>query len=688
MGFRDRLSRFVGKKKPCSAALGKTTSVPEVVVSAVNAHSESDHASPSLWDVAYEQLKSRKRDLILEYEEVLLKQDHGFPQLDERPVERRAQMQAVAEQGLRRVEDGGRQGRVIEIVASTTKVLSSVKGIIDAAVKKRVSPEASAVWAGICFALPFVENLTDSTTAMQDGFVYLTSRMEYYAAFERVLFHPVPSAVLDPLVKANKPDVVRLYGQIIEYISQCVIQVHYSKTRQVVRSMLDLDGWEAMLKSVKETEMVVSRNAEQMGTAQGQETISRLRIDSARTVDLLESFLHISREQLLVAREDRDIAAKSHDIMSQQLKLSETAERRALAKGEQDCLGVFTEGQQDYADWKALVAQRLDGTCKWLLQHSNYLEWEKRASGPLLISADPGCGKSVLAKFLVDEHLPATASAATICYFFFKDQVQHTLQQALCAIIHQLLKKRPSLMRNIKDYWSDPEAGQVICVLDALDECRDEDRRRLAGCVREVFGGKPFPQGTTLKLVMTSRPYEVITSSFANRHEEHPTIRIPGESELSVISDEINIVIKHRVKIFSKSCGLKDTLTEHLEHRLLGIPHRTYLWVYLVFDYLEGGSFKRTETGIDETLQTLPTSVEDAYERILQRAQDKAFAFRAFCFVLAASRPLALEEMNEALNAKRDTKSAKDLDLESSDDFEKAIRRECGLMLSIYENRV
>ncbi|KAK8093548.1 hypothetical protein PG997_000233 [Apiospora hydei] len=682
MGLQEKLSKLIRKKKavPQTPPLDTPTTATEVVPT-----SKGD--SPSLWDTAYDQLKDRKPGLIKKYEGVLLTKpddndvDNELSKLDEEaPIARRTQMQRVAEQGLKRVNES-RQSRVLEGITRTAQVLSSVK-------------EASTVWAGICFALPLVENLTGSMTAMRDGFVYLTSRMEYYAAFEKVLFRPAEqtSKVLGSLVRANEADVVRLYGQIIEYIAQCVIQIHYSKTKQVVRGMLDLDGWEARLKSIKETEMVVARNAEQMGTAQGQETISRLRIDSAQMVELLQSFLQISREQLLVAREERKIAEQSHGVMFRQLKLSETAERRALTKEEQDCLGVFTDGQQDYADWKALVAQRLPGTCKWLLQHGNYLEWEKQDSGPLLISADPGCGKSVLAKFLVDEHLPTTAPAATICYFFFKDQVQNTLQQALCAIIHQLLKKRPSLMRNIKDHravtksitslWSafsslvqDPEAGQVICVLDALDESRDEDRRRFAGC-------------TTLKVVMTSRPYETITSSFGNRHEEVPTIRIPGESELSVISDEINIVIKHRVKLFSKECNLKPTLATHLEQRLLEIPHRTYLWIYLVFDYLEGGSFKRTEASIDEALRTLPTTVEDAYERILQRAQDKTFAFRAFCFVLAATRPLSVEEMNEALNTKRDTKSAKELDLESLDDFENTIRRECGLMLSVYENKV
>ncbi|KAK8134965.1 ankyrin repeat protein [Apiospora sp. TS-2023a] len=601
MGIRDRFSKFM--KPP-----------PKV-----------DDESPSLWDIAYDQLKTRDRGLIEEYEEVLLSKQQNddeatalaLSRLDDRPLERRAQMQDMAEHSLQRMAES-RQGKFLGKFTDTMAVLSSVKGVVDSAVK--VSPEASTVWAGICFVIPFVENLAESTTAMQHGFVYLTSRMEYYAAFERVLFRPAQvSDSLDSLVKANKPGVVRLYGQIIEYIVQCVIQIHHSRTKQAIRGMLNLDDWKKKLTAVQETETLVARNAEQMGTAQGQETITKIRDSSMQSVELLQSFIDISIEQL---RQDREMATKNHQILSQQLKLSETAEQRALTQQERDCLGAFTQGQQDYADWKDLVARRLEGTCQWLLKHEKYLEWEKQSSGPILISADPGCGKSVLAKFLVDEQLPSAAPGATICYFFFKDQVQNTLEQALCAIIHQILTKRHSLMRNIKDHrsatrsisslWSvlsslvhDPEAGQVICVFDALDECRNDDRRRLAGLVRELFRIS-FPKGTAFKLVMTSRPYETITSSFGNLHGDFPTIRIPGESELAVISNEINLVIKHRVRIFSKECNLKDTLAAHMEQRLLEIPHRTYLWIYLIFDYLEGVRSK--EPKLASTKRCVPSN--------------------------------------------------------------------------------
>lgn len=50
-----------------------------------------------------------------------------------------------------------------------------------------------------------------------------------------------------------------------------------------------------------------------------------------------------------------------------------------------------------------------------VLHDERFKSWLAQDSGPLLVSADPGCGKSVLAKHLIDEALPRSA---TLCYFF------------------------------------------------------------------------------------------------------------------------------------------------------------------------------------------------------------------------------------------------------------------------------
>ncbi|KAJ5902290.1 hypothetical protein N7495_002818 [Penicillium taxi] len=69
------------------------------------------------------------------------------------------------------------------------------------------------------------------------------------------------------------------------------------------------------------------------------------------------------------------------------------------------------------------------------------------------VSADPGCGKSVLAKPIIDGYL-ALSPAVTICYFFFKDNKEQThLDQALCSILHQLFDQRPHLLAHAIQPW-------------------------------------------------------------------------------------------------------------------------------------------------------------------------------------------------------------------------------------------
>jgi hypothetical protein len=78
----------------------------------------------------------------------------------------------------------------------------------------------------------------------------------------------------------------------------------------------------------------------------------------------------------------------------------------------------------------------------WVLEHPQYLKWRGNHKDDLLwISADPGCGKSVLSKSLIDNELQASETDA-ICYFFFKDnEEQNSIATALCAILHRLLER-------------------------------------------------------------------------------------------------------------------------------------------------------------------------------------------------------------------------------------------------------
>lgn len=87
-----------------------------------------------------------------------------------------------------------------------------------------------------------------------------------------------------------------------------------------------------------------------------------------------------------------------------------------------------------YLEQKDRNPDRVPGTCRWVLEDDRYNQGFESGHDDLIwIFADPGCGKSVLAKSLVDNELK-TPENATVCYFFFKDtEEQNTLAVALCA---------------------------------------------------------------------------------------------------------------------------------------------------------------------------------------------------------------------------------------------------------------
>ena len=153
----------------------------------------------------------------------------------------------------------------------------------------------------------------------------------------------------------------------------------------------------------------------------------------------------------------------------------------------------------DYESQKNQNPTHVPNTCLWILRDSKYIKWRDNDTKKLLwISADPGCGKSVLARCIIDEDLPKAFqnnSSKRVLYYFFKDTSpeQRSATRAISTILHQLCASQPRLIRyalpsyrgtgkalstKFPNLWSiftaaatDPLAGNTIWVLDALDEC-------------------------------------------------------------------------------------------------------------------------------------------------------------------------------------------------------------------------
>ncbi|KAF2818592.1 purine and uridine phosphorylase [Ophiobolus disseminans] len=428
---------------------------------------------------------------------------------------------------------------------------------------------------------------------------------------------------------------------------------------------------------------------------------------------VLPNKVEAERPIIQALQEIRDINESHRNDFKEYLKIVKDNVNRELSDKEKKCLQLFrrAKGEKDatYEWFKDRIEERVQGTCNWLTDHENFKQWLKQDSGPLLVSADPGCGKSVLAKYLIDSFLPGQAlpRTVTICYFFFKEQDQNTVRQALCALLHQLFSQKPNLIHHaIKEYenngeslinaaqslWTilrlvmqDPETGPVITILDALDECAEFDD--LMRNLEAHFRTNQLSCGYW-KCLLTSRPYRQIVSKFQGLLADFPRIHIPGEESSETISHEIHRVIEYKVNQLAEKKELSDQVKNHIADQFLKIPHRTYLWVYLVFDNLESEDFKQTLKGVDSTISTLPRSINEAYNRILSKSKEDKIVRKALSIILAAERPLTISEMNVAMNIESTSRSIDDLDLEEEPRFRSRLRSLCGLFVSIYHDRV
>lgn len=362
-----------------------------------------------------------------------------------------------------------------------------------------------------------------------------------------------------------------------------------------------------------------------------------------------------------------------------------------------------------YRDRKDRNPAPVLGTCEWFVSHDLFRTWqgEEASSKILWVSADPGCGKSVLTKHLVDSVLRSTETS-TVCYFFFKDDFedQRNIVKALCCLLHQLFKQKGTLLSDellhqfdisgqriassFVELWEtlvkvaeDNANHEIICLLDAVDECEVNGRNQLSKALCELYG--TTNRSSKLKFLVTSRPYREIGLGFQPLDALNlPVIHLSGESdvEMKKIVREIDLVIRERVKTIKALQNLKSAEEDSLLQQLRRVPNRTYLWVHLTLDLIER-ALDIDKKKIRQITSQLPQTINEAYDQILSKTCDPQKATKVLHLIIAARRPLTLEEMILALTLDEEHRCYDDLDLDSEARFRGKIRDICGLVTII-----
>jgi hypothetical protein len=217
-----------------------------------------------------------------------------------------------------------------------------------------------------------------------------------------------------------------------------------------------------------------------------------------------------------------------------------------------------------------------------------------------------------------------------------------------------------SLWKTFTEAALHPDAGEVVCVLDALDECRPKERNELIKAINEFYLTPRNQVSCLLKFFLTSRPYvDIIQSQFSyDWGHQLSEIRLAGEEDdvANDIAEEIKIVVDESIDRICNTYYLSKRTRELMKTNLGAAPGRTYLWITLVFKDLLKNTSGINKQYIENFVKNPPKDVDDAYEKILNRSKTQSQGNQnlkrtrnILQIVVAARRPLTLREMSIAL---------------------------------------
>ncbi|EXJ54137.1 hypothetical protein A1O7_09474 [Cladophialophora yegresii CBS 114405] len=309
-------------------------------------------------------------------------------------------------------------------------------------------------------------------------------------------------------------------------------------------------------------------------------------------------------------------------------------------------------------------------TGKWLLKKSEYLDWlaperQDEHNGFLWIKGKAGSGKSTMLKYILS-HINKTILGTPVISFFFNAR-GHIMERSTIGMYRSLLLQlfehvpelqsaldvlpRPPLsatgefegewqLETLVGIFQDAvraigERG-LICIVDALDECHEDDVRRMVACF-ENLGKEASESGLQVRICFSSRHYPYITVDRC--------IELVLEGQEGHQQDLANY-LQSELKIG------KSQRCEKIKEQLLRRTNGIFLWLVLVVQILQKEFDRGRVHALENRLEEIPPGLDELFRDILTRdtrnADDLLLCLQ---WILFAKRPLRREELYFAILA-------------------------------------
>jgi ankyrin repeat protein/nucleoside phosphorylase len=330
-------------------------------------------------------------------------------------------------------------------------------------------------------------------------------------------------------------------------------------------------------------------------------------------------------------------------------------------------------------------------TCSWLLARPEYHDWIASDKFPdhhgfFWIRGNPGTGKSTIMKWTLDATQYNMTGSIVINFFFNArgDTLEKTVLGMYRSLLFQLLDRLPGLQcilalrppKSTEDgtsYVWTVEALQtlfghavkrlghrsLICFIDALDECEEEQIRSMITFFEHI-GDLAVSSNLGFRTFLASRHY--------------PHIALTRGIAL-VLEDEGGHMDDITKYVNSKLHGPGNKLFDSIKRDICARSSGIFLWVVLVVHLLKKDVDSGQIHACNKRLERIPDKLDELFDDILTRdTYNMDRLFLCLQWIFFAIRPLTSIELFYAVLISEETGSLvqldpRDVDEESLENF-------------------
>ena len=309
--------------------------------------------------------------------------------------------------------------------------------------------------------------------------------------------------------------------------------------------------------------------------------------------------------------------------------------RIMLDKERQEILNSFSQ-VDPRVFYETNIRLRHLGTCTWFIEGDEFKAWATESNSGLWIYGIPGAGKSILAASVIEYAIVGCAmetSENAAVYFFcdYKTPETQVPANVIASLVRQLAQQEEACFDVVEKYyrkrtsrgsqWSLPTSevladlfvemsycfSNCMVIVDGIDECGKDQAE-----VVELLSGLR-ERSDTIKMIVLSRNEREIGDYMSNFENV----------SIAAASSDIRLYVAAEIerRINAKKLRLRNSaLKEEIMDKLIDGAQGMFRWVACQMDYL---CELPTDSMRRKALQTLPPTLFETYERILERLNEK-----------------------------------------------------------------